>query len=273
MARAPNKIAPTLVPANAVVSWDEELARAATIAGSMEAGAGGLQFFSMQAGQLSFNDMPVPGNQMAVVVLDYILENIYYTEKWEAGNPLPPTCFAFGREDHKMTPHPVVFEHQQEQNAQCRDCPRNEWASAETGRGKACRNTRRLAVISAGTLDPQTARFTAFDDPQHYADAPIQYLKLPVTSVKPWSGYVKQLIATVKRPPFGVFTRIRVVPDSKTQFRVECSALSPISDDLRSVIMTRHADAEKAIDFPYALDAGDDALGAAPRTNTAAKKY
>ena len=271
MARAP-KTAPTLVssttPSTAIVPWDEELARAATIAAGMEAGAGGSQFFSMKAGQLSFNDMPVPGNQMAVVVLDYILENVYYAEKYDAVNPMPPTCFAFGRDDHKMAPHPIVFEHQQEQNAQCRDCPQNEWASAETGRGKACRNTRRLALVSAGTIDPQTNRFVAFDDPQHYADAPVQYLKLPVTSVKPWGGYVKQLIATVKRPPFGMFTRIRILPDNKTQFRVECSALGPIPDELRSVIMTRHADAEKAIDFPYALDVEDTARGKA-----VAKKY
>jgi hypothetical protein len=64
----------------ALANWREEAAQSAKahVASEETAASGGGRFFSLRAGQLSFDDAPLPGNQMACVVLDSLMENVYY---------------------------------------------------------------------------------------------------------------------------------------------------------------------------------------------------
>lgn len=237
----------------AMTKWDEELAKQAEIAAGMEAGTGTGQFFSLQSGVLSFAGAPIPENKMAVVILDGILENVYYAGKYNPDSPTGPSCFAFGRSEADMVPHEVAVEAGTSQGGEgnsCATCPMNEWGTAETGRGKACRNTRRLAMVMAGDFDAQ-GRFQMITDPEHFASAGIAYMRLPVTSIKGYAAFVKQLAATTKRPPHGIVTKITLVPDVQTQFKVVFAALDSIPNDLMSVIMDRHKEAEELIAFPY----------------------
>lgn len=234
----------------AVVKWDSELAELAKIASGMEDSVATGQFFSIKGGILSWNDAPLPGNQMAVVILDAILENVFYAEKFNPEVPQSPLCFAFGRDDVSMRPHELVVKAGNAQCDECKSCRYNAWGTADQGRGKACRNTRRLAMIPAGTLDPQTGKFTMFPDDE-FEKAGIGYMKLPVTSVKPYAGYVKQLAGVLKRPPFAVITKVRVVPDPKTQFKVLFEPLQNAPDQLISVLIKRNKEVAAVIDFPY----------------------
>ena len=254
MARGPKTSAAAEKPsANALVPWDEELAKHAEAAAAAEANSGGGQFFSVRGGQLSFNDAPVPGNQMGVVILASIFENVYYEGVYDPNNPTPPTCFAFSPTEDTLAPHEaVVAKGQQQHDDACKGCPMNEWASAETGRGKACRNTRRLGLIPAGEFNKDN-RFEAYDA-DHFTSAGVGYLKLPVTSVKGYANFVKQVANTLRRPPFAIFTKVRIVPDPQTQFKVLFEPLGAITHDLMPVIMDRHNEVEAAIAFPYNLD-------------------
>lgn len=248
---------PTTSSSTDVVNWEEELARQAEVAAGMEAGAGG-SFFSTRGGMLSYNDMPIPDNQMAVVIVDAILENVFYEGRFDPENPTPPTCFAFGRDENALAPHPDVVAAGQAQHAQCKGCPQNEWGSAETGRGKACRNTRRLALVPAGDLDKQghLQELTNVDDLQ---TSQIGFLKLPVTSIKGYATFVKSVAGALKRPPHGIATKVAVVPDPKTQFRVTFSPLKPLPNDLMGVVMQRRQEVEKMIEQPYSLEPKEDA--------------
>lgn len=247
MARAPK------VQTTAVANWEDEMARQAEIAAGMEAHTAAGAFFSVRAGQLSFDGAPIPGNQMAVVIIDAILENVFYEGAYDADNPAPPTCFALGRDDAEMAPHETVVEAGQAQNETCRGCANNEWGSAERGRGKACRNTRRLALIPAGTIDVSNGRFSPFVDADHFETAAIGYLKVPVTSVKAYATYVKQVAGALRRPPHGVFTRVRVVPDASTQLKVLFEPLDAVPPGIIPVLMKRHEEAKAVIGFPYQL--------------------
>jgi len=240
------------------------MARQADVAAGMEASTGGGQFFSTRGGILSFNDMPIPGNRMAVVIADAALENVFYEGKFDAATPKPPTCFAFGRDEAAMAPHETVVAAGQAQAATCGECPLNEWASAETGRGKACRNTRRLALVSAGELDDRGA-FTPYED-RHFETSPLAFLKLPVTSVRGYSTYVKQIAGALRRPAYGVFTEVKVVQDAKTQFRILFSPLGSVPASLMSAVSARHSEAEKSIEFPYKLDFEEPAAPPPPKT-------
>ena len=234
----------------AVVKWDEEMAKQAAIAAGMEEGSAGGRFFSAQSGVLSWNDMPIPNNQMAVVILDSILENVFYEGEFDAKTPQGPLCFAFGRSEKEMTPHKIIVENGTAQSDMCSNCQFNEWGSADKGRGKACRNTRRLAMIPAGELTAE-GKFTIFEELSSFEDSAIGHMKLPVTSVKGYASFVKQLSGVLKRPPYGVITKVRVVTDPKSVFRIIFDPLEKVGEDLLPVIFKRHEEAAVGIDFPY----------------------
>lgn len=238
---------------NALVKWDEELAKQAEVAAGMEANTGGGQFFSLRSGILSWQDAPLPNNQMAVVILDSILENVFYEGKYDPDTPQSPTCFAFGREEKTLAPHTIVIEAGNAQcgaSGLCDGCEMNEWGSSDVGRGKACRNTRRLAMIPAGTFN-QAGKFELIDDEEHFASTAIGFMKLPVTSVKGYASFVKQVAGALRRPPFGIVTKVKVVPDPKSQFKVVFEPIMNLPDELMSAIMQRHEEAKSTIDFPY----------------------
>lgn len=236
-----------------LVKWDEELAKQAEVAAGMEANTGGGQFFSLKSGILSWQDAPLPNNQMAVVILDAVLENVFYEGKYDPDTPQGPVCFAFGREEKTLAPHQIVIDGDNQQcgaSGLCDGCEMNEWGSADTGRGKACRNTRRLALIPAGTFN-QAGKFELIDDVEHFESTAIGFMKLPVTSVKGYASFVKQVAGALRRPPFGIVTKVKVVPDAKSQFKVVFEPIMNLPDELMGAIMKRHEEAESTIDFPY----------------------
>lgn len=261
MARKPQTSSST-----ALTDWSEELARQAELAAGMEAGAGG-SFFSTRGGQLSYNDMPLPDNRMAVIIVDAILENVMYEGRFDPENPTPPTCFAFGRDENTMAPHPDVVAAGHAQHEQCRGCPMNEWGSAETGRGKACRNTRRLALVPAGDLD-NNGHLGEMTNAEDLQTSQIGFLKLPVTSIKGYATFVKSVAGALKRPPHGIVTKVEVVPDPKTQFRVVFSPLKPLPNDLIGIVMQRREEVSKMIEQPYSLEPPEEP---APKGRGAAK--
>jgi hypothetical protein len=248
--RKPAGTAVAKAKSTAVTSWQDKLAQYATDASAQEAAVAGGQFFGLKSGVLTFNGNPMPNNEMAVIVIDSVLENVYYEGRYDPDTPQAPICFAFGRDDKTMEPHKLVVEAGTNQCEQCHGCPMNEFGSADTGKGKACRNTRRVAMISAGSFNKQ-GEFIQADGVEHFAEAELAYMKLPVTSVKGYAAYVKQVEATMKRPPFAVFTRVSVVPDAKSQFKVVFEALEEVPDELIETLIARHEETKQLIDFPY----------------------
>ena len=233
-----------------LVKWDEQLAKDATIAAKMEESTAGGQFFSLRGGVLTWQDAPLPKNQMAVVIIDSVLENVFYEGKFDPDKLQSPTCFAFGRNEADMKPHKIVFEQGNEQNAQCDGCSKNEWGSADVGRGKACSNVRRLALIPAGHFN-SAGKFELIEDAEHYRTTPVGFMKIPVTSVKGYASFVKQVAGALKRPPHGIVTRIYIAPDAKTQFKVMFETLDNLPGDLIPTIMKRNEEVKATIDFPY----------------------
>lgn len=236
-----------------LVKWDEELAKQAEVAARMEANNGGGQFFSTKGGILSWQDAPLPNNQMAVVILDFVLENVYYEGRYDPDVPQSPVCFAFGRDEKTIAPHKIVVEAGNQQCGAaglCAGCKMNEFGTAEVGKGKACRNTRRLGMIPAGTFNA-AGKFELIEDEEHFASTAVGFMKLPVTSVKGYASFVKQVAGALRRPPFGIVTRVRVMPDPKSQFKVVFEPVMNLPDELMGIIMQRHEEVKSTIDFPY----------------------
>jgi len=247
-------------PGTDVVDWEKEMQQQAEIAaGAQRSAGGGGKFFSMKAGVLSFDDNPLPGNQMAVIILADTIENSWYDGPYDPSTPASPKCFAFAHDEADLEPHEAVDNdaYFERQAMACNGCPRNEWGSAQTGRGKDCKNVMRLAMIPAGQYVPTgkgrnvTYELELYDDPTHFQKADVAFLKVPVMSVKNYSKYVKQLNADLRRPPHGVITNIYLEPDPKSQFAVKFELVDTLGGDLLPVVMPRHKTEDASIGFPY----------------------
>lgn len=252
-----------------VANWDDELAKYADQASNMENSVATGNFFGTKGGTLTYNNTPFPNNEMAVVILDSIMEHVYYGDSYDPENPTTPVCFAFGREETEMSPHEVCVKGGHNQCAMCKDCEWNEFGSADVGKGKACKNSRRIAMIPAGKLDKNS--FDAYEKPSDFEKTQIAYMRLPVTSVKAYAAFVKQLSSALRKPPFAVFTRVKLVPDSKTIFKVSFEAIEEVPRTLIPALIKRHEEAKNAIEFPYSPF--DDSEDENPKKKKKGRKY
>jgi hypothetical protein len=142
----------------------------------------------------------------------------------------------------EMQPHENSFK---PQNEECLGCPHAEWGSDEnspSGRGKACKETRRLGVIPASALEEGLEK------------ASIAIFNVPVTSTASWGNYVHTLAAAAKRPAWSVITKIKLVPDPKKQFIVKFEAVDVINDsDVLEVLKGLRQKAQQSAMSPFAM--------------------
>lgn len=243
-----------------LAKWEEQLANDARTEADNEQLPGG-QFLSIKAGQLTLAGQPIEGNQIDVVIADHIFANTYYQGRYDADNPSSPHCFAFAREEETMAPDPEAVT--EAQSEKCAGCPMNEFNTADEGRrpGKACKNGRRLALLSGEDINPSAA-----------AEGEIVYLMIPPTSLKGWAYYVKSLSATYRRPTYGVVTTIGVVPDQKDQVRVTFQMKELLDEKTLKAVIERRPQIAELIAFPYAKVTEQAAPRARPRTERAAPR-
>lgn len=82
---------------------------------------------------------------LTCVLLDWVTANSYFEGIYNPKDPQPPACFAISRTPAEAKPS----EHSPKRQAEaCKGCPKNEWGSdPQGGKGKACKNTRRLLIV------------------------------------------------------------------------------------------------------------------------------
>jgi hypothetical protein len=231
----------------ALTAFDAELAALAKQYAEQEANVGGGSFIRLSGGIMSYQDAPIPGNTISVIILDSVHENVYYPDAYDPGEITSPQCFAFGRSDEEMKPHENSIE---SQDTACELCELNEFGTDARGKGKACKNRRRLAVIKAG-------HFTDDDEWAPYEDgdldkAEIAFLGVPPTSVKPYAAYVKGLAnGPMARAPLQVVTRISVVPDERVQFKLAFEEVALLDQSEVKEMLQRRKEASEQIEQPY----------------------
>lgn len=150
---------------------------------------------SIRDKQFKFPDGRV-ADSLNVVVLDFVTRNLYYVGRFDPKNPAPPTCFAIGKDLKTLKPSVNSADVQNE--AGCATCENNVFGS--NGAGKACKNTRLLAVLEVG---------------EDYATAPIYTISVPPKSLKAFDGYINTIGSLLKRAHWGVQTRISFHPEAE----------------------------------------------------------
>jgi len=256
------KNVPTKVKTTSIVSWEDKLARYAADATAQEESVSTGSFISFKAGIISYQGNPAAGNKLQAVIVDSILENCYYDSDYDEDNLQPPVCYALGRDDKDMKPHE---KSPKPQAASCSECEWNKYGTANNGKGKACANRRRLAMLPADPLSPEGLEKSSF------ATA-----KLPVMSVANWAAYVRTLKGLQKRPPMGVVTEVGCVPDTKSQFKVTFNHKLNLTNALLPIVDARMEEANDVLFTPYPEPSEDTPApkkGAAKKGPAKTRKY
>lgn len=237
-----------------IVEWKQRMAEITKVAVAAEKPSGG--WLSFKGGRLSYADQMLPGDAVRVVIMDQLLENSWYEADYDPNKPASPACYAFGRTESEMAPH----EKSDSPQAQaCDGCPMNEWGSdRKGGKGKDCKNTRRLAMIHEDALK---------GGPEGIDKADIIFAKLPVMSVKNFSTFVNQVGHAMGLPPFGVVCELSVKPHPVSQYQVHFKVIEGVNEALLPALVAKHDKAAEKLNQPYISNAelAGDAPKAAPK--------
>ena len=126
---------------------------------------------------------------LQLVVVDFVSRNEYYEGAYNKDEITPPACFAIHPEPKQLVPSANSPDKQCDD---CASCPMNQFGSAPTGAGKACKNTRLLAVLPPDA-DDETEIWT---------------LKVSPTAIKAFDGFVASVNRAFQLPPVGVVVTV-----------------------------------------------------------------
>ena len=243
----------------AMTDWKEEMARQVAAAAMYEQPTG--RFISLKGGVISISNTPVPNNTIQGVIVDYCHESRFYPGAYDPDNRSGPDCYAFSRTGEHMTPHDDSGE---KQHTSCQGCPQDEWGSG-SGRGKACKQGRRLAILPSSALA---------EGPEGILTADTYFMFIPVTSVPNWQGHVNICNAVAKMPPYGVLTEITAKPDAKTMFKVLFAFKETLTEEqIRAIFDKRKMLGDAGLMFPFPkLDSEAKAAAAQAAEAAAARK-
>jgi hypothetical protein len=215
---------------NLPVSWEDQMK--ADAKSMLEAERPSMAIMSFKSGVMAIGDQAVPNNEITCVIVAAVAEMAWYKDRYDPNVKAIPACYGIGEgKAEDLTPHAEAKEKQAEA---CKSCEKFEWGSDPNGgRGKACKERRRLALIPAdGTSEMLLA-------------------SIPPTSLKGWGNYVLEIAATTGRPVYGVITKIKVVPDPKNQFMVKFSMVEPLAEAGIAAVMTKRQAALENLLAPY----------------------
>lgn len=231
----------------ALVPWEEEMRAKAKFAAEAEKIQQLTKKIGTRNGILTIDDEAVEDNELTCVVLVAVHENQHYDKPFDPKNPAVPNCYSFSDPaaadpESAMAPHAEAEDKQGDDNGLCANCWANQYKTAENGKGKACKNIRRLALITPDALESAEA----------LAAADVRLLNVPVMSTRNWAKFVHKM-AEMERPYWTVTCKIKLVPDDSSQFKIEFSfdELINFDQDTWEAMQLKIAEVSKSIVAPY----------------------
>ena len=238
------KLAP-ISPTNIAKLEDWELTLQSQAKAALAGEAAGMLRVTHQGGRLAIDGVPLDksmNNTLVVGIIDYIFIKGYRAEEgFDADNPTVPCCYAFGlnKTDKGMIPNKASPDPQSEA---CDTCPHNQFHTAGVGRGKRCRDGRRLAVI------------VEHSDPGSILKAEVRQLEVPPDSLKnAWGKYLISLLeVTPTGSPVAVLTEIgtTTVP-GKGGYRLTFRCVGKLDREAVKAIIARQPKVLDMLTQPY----------------------
>lgn len=160
-------------------------------------------------------------SEFECVVVDFVAINKFYADSYDRNNITPPLCYAVNLEPSQLVPVDTSIEKQAES---CAKCDLNKFGSA--GKGKACQNTRLLAVLPT--------------DADSSTD--LMVLSVSPTAIDAFDKYVGSIARTFGVPVRGVVTKVGFNP-AKEYASMVFSSVAPADKDLFMTAHTRKMEA------------------------------
>lgn len=217
-----------------------------------KAPANAAQTLSFRNGTISYQGRDI-GHKMKVIMLHPQFERVYYADSFDADKIVAPNCYSFDG----VSPHPQASD---PQNKTCEGCPQAEWKSDSRGKGKACREGLRVALLAGDKVDAT-----------YLASAPIVMAKFSVLNSKIARGYLEELYETVGHPALAI-TELTCNPDPKTQLVNGFTMIdrAPAEGPVASAVASRIEEAQRLCLQPY--PEGEVASGSSKQKMVAAKR-
>lgn len=127
------------------------------------------------------------------VIVDYISRNTYYEGPYDEKDPQDPSCWAINKRPADLAPGSDVAK---PYSKTCDTCAYDEFGSAPTGAGKACKNSRILAVL-----------LPSLDDEKMYT------IEASPTAIKAFDAFVGVVAKLYSSTPVKVLTELSFHPE------------------------------------------------------------
>jgi hypothetical protein len=189
------------LPADWAKIMAEKASRARAAASNMQIGGGG-KGLSFRGGVMSLGGVDI-GHETDVLIVGYVPERQYFTGDYDASNTTAPNCYSFDG----VAPHPSVAQPLHET---CKGCPMDEFGSARVGKGKACKEGRRLAIIPA--------------DKEPASDAQLYTARVSTMNVPAFDAY-ETVLESAGKTVFESITKLTCHADKGTQYKLGFSWL------------------------------------------------
>lgn len=176
-------------------------------------------------------DNPELAKEIIGVIVDQHPVNAYWAVKYSGENN-PPDCSSMdGKEgvDQDGNRRP------------CNSCPYNEWGSDEDGRGKACKNMRRIYILPEDEMFPLL-------------------LTLPPTSLKNFANYLAKRVIAKGRRSHNVLTKVtlkKAVSSGGITYSQANFSLAGILSKEDAIKLAKYAEGIKAITRKLAVAADE----------------
>lgn len=154
-------------------------------------------------------DEPEYSKEIIGVIVDHYPVNAFFEEEY-SGQAQPPTCSSMDGKTGIGEPGGL-----------CSNCPLNKYGSGEDGKGKKCKNLRRIYVLRSGEILPIL-------------------ITLPPTSIRNFSDYISKRIVMKGMKACDVVTKMTLtVEKSQTGIKyskVQFSIARLLTPDERNVM-------------------------------------
>jgi len=174
-----------------------------------------------------------------------VISKIFYQTGYVEGSNSPPDCWS----TNGVTPDAGASK---KQSATCAGCPHNAWGSRITDAGKAgkaCADSKRLALVPAGDIDNEVS------------GGPM-LLRIPAASLQDLTSYAAKLNA-VGYPYYAVVTRIAFDPDAEYP-KVMMNAVRALTDEEAAKVAALRDDARVGRILNEAVEMAEHQTSAPP---------
>ena len=224
--------------------WEQELANEATNEASKE--TLGVPRITHKGGILKYNEKKVPNNEILVATIDYAHTKAYYEDEFEEGKPQTPVCYASGKDEATLVPH---VQAPKKQSDTCSTCPHNQFGTALKGRGKRCKDERRLMVVAPTNNEVETLQ-----------KVDVAQISVPPDSLKFFAKYLKSDALNELTPLGirGVITKIKPEPSESGGHNITFEAMEALPKKAVQALIARRPSVQDALLGPYPVIKSDD---------------